>query len=108
MEPFLHPSYTIPILGCFRPLNQRIVERAGKLLRRVIPRLLKKENTQDTDGDVCSMEVDYDDSEMEEDDPADHVVEFYSRRGKNGLLMLHDLACLAFCRAIDLAPFVRG
>lgn len=32
---FLHPSYTIPLIGCFRPIAQHIVDKAVALLRLV-------------------------------------------------------------------------
>lgn len=88
-DPFLHPNYTIPIIGCFRPLCQRIVERViSKLM--VLPNL-ESENDGERD-------------EIGEEDV--RVVDFYVGRGRG--LRLHELASLAFVRALDLAPFLLG
>lgn len=45
--------------------------------------------------------------EAESQDHADvtHVVDVYVRNGKG--LSLHELACLAFCRALDLVPRLK-
>ncbi|XP_068635226.1 midasin isoform X2 [Aristolochia californica] len=88
-EPFLHPAYTIPLFGCFRPLGRKIVEKSVDLLRRV-PDL--KSNSVDEDGSA----------EVGEDEV--RVVEFYRRSGR--ALKLHEIVSLALCRALDLAPFL--
>ncbi|KAJ0981578.1 hypothetical protein J5N97_009833 [Dioscorea zingiberensis] len=88
-DPFLHPSYTIPIMGCFRPLCRKIVERAILKLQAV-PSL-----ESESDGER---------NEIGEEDV--HVVDFYVRRGRG--LRLHELASLALVRALDLAPFLLG
>ncbi|XP_064960659.1 midasin-like isoform X3 [Musa acuminata AAA Group] len=86
-EPFLHPAYTIPIIGCFRPLCRRIADRAVAKLRAV----------------PCLESVSEEDSDdVGEDDL--HVIDFYVTRGRG--LRLHELASLALCRALDLAPFL--
>ncbi|KAM0949589.1 putative cobaltochelatase [Dioscorea sansibarensis] len=90
-DPFLHPNYTIPIMGCFRPLCQRIVERVISKLK-VVPNL-DSENENDEERD-----------EIGEEDV--RVVDFYVGRGRG--LRLHELASLAFVRALDLAPFLLG
>jgi len=89
---FLHPSYTIPLMGCFRPIAQCIVDKAVALLRlvpnlRSIPEDTAREDDRDSvlDGVV-------------------NIVEFYSQQGRG--LDLHELACLAFCRALDMGPFL--
>jgi len=86
-DPFLHPSYTIPIMGCFRPLTQKIVRRAVSKLG-LVPSLVSESKESE--------------EEIGEDDI--HVVDFYVGRGRG--LRLHELASLAFCRALDLAPFL--
>ncbi|KAL4625562.1 hypothetical protein ACB092_05G035400 [Castanea dentata] len=91
-EVFLHPNYTIPLMGCFRPIARKIVNKAVGLLRH-----LDKSNAND-----MSMEV-----EEEEDlNEVVSVIEHYNQAGRG--LDLHELACLAFCRALDLAPFLLG
>ncbi|KAK1308613.1 hypothetical protein QJS10_CPA09g00149 [Acorus calamus] len=85
-EPFLHPKYTIPIIGCFRPLSREIVEKAVSLLR-LVPDLTSEA------GDV---------SEFEEGEA--RVIEFCVERGMG--LRLHEASCLAFCRTLDMAPFL--
>uniref|UniRef100_A0ACD5ZCK1 Uncharacterized protein n=1 Tax=Avena sativa TaxID=4498 RepID=A0ACD5ZCK1_AVESA len=88
-EPLLHPRYTLPIVGCFLPLAPVLLERASALLRTAAPALL----------------VDSAASWEEEAGEGDtHVVEFYLSRGRG--LRLHELACLALSRALDLAPYL--
>uniref|UniRef100_M8BCY6 Midasin n=1 Tax=Aegilops tauschii TaxID=37682 RepID=M8BCY6_AEGTA len=86
-EPLLHPRYTVPIIGCFRPLAPALVDHASELLRTAAPALLVDS--------VASQE-----EEVGEGDA--RVVEFYLSRGRG--LRLHELACLALSRALDLAP----
>ena len=91
-EVFLHPNYTIPLMGCFRPIARKIVDKAVGLLWH-----LGKSNAND-----MSVEV-----EEEEDlNEVVSVIEHYNQAGRR--LDLHELACLAFCRALDLAPFLLG
>uniref|UniRef100_A0ACD5WZY3 Uncharacterized protein n=1 Tax=Avena sativa TaxID=4498 RepID=A0ACD5WZY3_AVESA len=88
-EPLLHPRYTLPIVGCFLPLAPVLLERASALLRTAAPALL----------------VDSASSREEEAGEGDtRVVEFYLSRGRG--LRLHELACLALSRALDLAPYL--
>lgn len=89
-EMFLDPNYTIPMMGCFRPIALKIVEKVVALLR-LVPNLVS--NSDDT-----MMEI------GEEENG--HFIEDYVRSEKG--LMLHELACLAFCRALDLAPSLLG
>lgn len=89
---FLHPSYTIPLMGCFRPIARNFVDKAVALLR-LVPNL--RSNTKDD-----AME---DDCDTVLDEFA-NVIEFYGQRGKG--LDLHEHACLAFCRALDMGPFL--
>jgi midasin len=88
-EPLLHPRYTLPIIGCFLPFAPALLERASALLRTAAPALL----------------VDSAASQEEEAGEADtRVAEFYLSRGRG--LRLHELACLALSRALDLAPYL--
>ncbi|KAG0491119.1 hypothetical protein HPP92_007982, partial [Vanilla planifolia] len=86
-DPFLHPSYTIPVVGCFRALCGQVVQSALAKLFVVRGLMLESEENGEDIG--------------EEDM---HVVDFYAGRHRG--LKLHELACLAFCRAVDLAPFL--
>lgn len=99
----LHPNYTIPLLGCFRPIAEKIVERTVGLLR-MVPNLR-------SDDDDNNKEDFNEDSFLREDEGADsarllNIIDIYVRRGKG--LRLHELACLAFCRALDLIPLLLG
>ncbi|XP_052724837.1 midasin isoform X1 [Vigna angularis] len=89
---FLHPSYTIPLMGCFRPIAQRIVDKAVALLR-LVPNLRSI-----PEGPACEDDRD---SVL---DGVVNIIEFYSQQGRG--LDLHELACLAFCRALDMGPFL--
>jgi len=89
---FLHPSYTIPLMGCFRPIAQHIVDKAVALLR-LVPNL--RSIPEDTAGEDDRDKV---------LDGIVNVIEFYSQQGRG--LDLHELTCLAFCRALDMAPFL--
>ncbi|KAK4348718.1 hypothetical protein RND71_031473 [Anisodus tanguticus] len=95
-EIVIHPKYTIPLVGCFRPLARKIVDRAVSLLS-LVPNLRCND-----DGDL--MEVDQEDNPGEVGDldieDTIHIIDVYAKRGKG--LKLHELACLAFCRAHDL------
>ncbi|CAK9179917.1 unnamed protein product [Ilex paraguariensis] len=101
-ELFLHPKYTIPLIGCFRPIAQNIVGRAVSLLR-LVPSL-------SSDSDDSMMEFDEDEflrvTERLDDVEVVHVIDVYVRNGRG--LNLHELACLAFCRALDLVPSLLG
>ncbi|KAJ3682433.1 hypothetical protein LUZ60_015006 [Juncus effusus] len=87
-DPFLHPDYTIPIVGCFRPLCERITSRAVEKLQAV-PNL-NSENLRGSEDEIGEQDF--------------RVVDFYVGKGRG--LRLHELACLALCRALDLASFL--
>ncbi|TKY64312.1 Midasin protein [Spatholobus suberectus] len=89
---FLHPSYTIPLMGCFRPIVRRIVDKAVALLH-LVPNL--RSNPEDTAAE--------DDRDRVLDGVV-NVIEFYSQQGRG--LDLHELACLAFCRTLDMGPLL--
>ena len=87
-------------MGCFRPIVHKIVERTVSLLH-LVPDL--RSNSDD------SMVEFNEDNVLREDEDLDntefmHVVDVYARSGKG--LNLHELACLAFCRALDMVPFL--
>ncbi|XP_040370504.1 midasin isoform X3 [Rosa chinensis] len=94
VEVFVNPSYTIPLTGCFRPIAEEVVVKTVELLR-LVPNL-----GTNTDKRGGSFGEDRDLSEVYS------VIEFYNRAGRG--LDLHEHACLAFCRALDLAPFLLG
>ncbi|PVH31778.1 hypothetical protein PAHAL_9G230700 [Panicum hallii] len=89
-EPLLHPRYTVAVLGCFLPLAPALVDRAVALLRSAGPQALRAD-------DAARME-----EEAEEGDV--RVVEFYLSRGRG--MRLHELACFALARALDIAPYL--
>jgi midasin len=84
-DPFLHPEYTIPIVGCFRPVCEQIVSRAVEKLRAAPS--INSENDTSIDDEIGEGKG---------------VLDFYLRRGRSS--RLHEVACLALCRALDLAP----
>ncbi|XP_010261987.1 PREDICTED: midasin isoform X2 [Nelumbo nucifera] len=99
-ELFLHPNYTIPMMGCFRPIVRKIVDKAVELLR-LVPSL--KSNSNDAMAETSEDQLI---RSMENTNIEDsvNVIEFYVRSGRG--LKLHELSSLAFCRALDLAPFL--
>jgi midasin len=88
---FLNPSYTIPLMGCFRAIARNFVDKAVTLLR-FVPNL--RSNTVDD-----AMEVD---SDIVLDDVG-NFVEYYVEQGRG--LDLHEYVCLAFCRALEMSCF---
>ncbi|XP_022152480.1 midasin isoform X2 [Momordica charantia] len=92
-ELFLNPNHSITLLGCFRPLAQKILVRVVGLLR-LVPNLR-------SNSDITASKI------HEEDlNGVVNIISLYDQRGRG--LDLHELACLAFCRALDLAPFLLG
>ncbi|WVZ15740.1 hypothetical protein V8G54_013306 [Vigna mungo] len=89
---FLHPSYTIPLMGCFRPIAQRIVDKAVTLLQ-LGPNLRSIPEDPACEDDRDSVLV-----------GVVNIIEFYSQQGRG--LDLHERACQAFCRALDMDPFL--
>ncbi|KAJ6683499.1 hypothetical protein OIU85_007210, partial [Salix viminalis] len=88
-ELFLNPNYTIPLIGSFRPVARMIVDQAVALLRNCN----LSSGSDDIGGDFVDADVLY-------------VIEHYERSGRG--LKLHELACLAFCRALDLDHSLLG
>ncbi|KAL3632042.1 hypothetical protein CASFOL_025026 [Castilleja foliolosa] len=100
-ELVLHPNYTIPLLGCFRPIAKKIMERTVGLLH-LVPNLR-------SDDDNYMEEFDEDGFLRKDSVDSTEIVNFidvYVKRGKG--LRLHELICLAFCRALDLIPLLLG
>lgn len=99
----LHPTYTIPIMGCFRPIAKRILNRVVELLKQV-PNL-----SFNCSGGVINnfMEERFFIDCVEVDDVVHQfgVIEAYLKHQR--FLDLHELACLAFCRMLELAPFLK-
>ncbi|KZV19144.1 midasin [Dorcoceras hygrometricum] len=97
----LHPKYTIPLLGCLRPIAQQIVERTTTLVHSA------REIISD---DYCIEEFDDEeflrDSENVDGAEIINIIDIYVSRKKG--LRLHEIACLAFYRALDLIPFLLG
>lgn len=101
-EVFIHPKYTIPMMGCFRPICRKIVDKTVALLR-LVPNLRNNSN-----GTLTELEEEKllgEDGNFEGGGEAS-VIEIYARNGWG--LNLHELTCLALCRALDLAPFLLG
>ncbi|CAO2840240.1 unnamed protein product [Amaranthus hypochondriacus] len=100
----LHPTYTIPIMGCFRPIAKRMLNRVVELLKQV-PNL-----SFNYSGGVINnfMEERFFIDCVEVDDVVHQfgVIEAYLKHQR--FLDLHELACLAFCRMLELAPFLKS
>ncbi|XP_022715201.1 midasin isoform X4 [Durio zibethinus] len=92
-ELILHPNYTISLVGCFRPIARKVVDKAVTLLR-LVPNLR------------TNSEVNVDESGYLDHEEIVNIIEFHIQHGRG--LDLHELACLAFCRVLDLAPFLLG
>ncbi|XP_030490703.2 midasin isoform X2 [Cannabis sativa] len=92
-EVFLLPNYTILLMGCFRPIVRIIVDKAVWLIR-LVPNLRSNSNEEAVNFDIDRILIEH------------SVIEFYNSIGKG--LDLHELACLAFCRALDLDPSLSG
>ncbi|KAJ8774196.1 hypothetical protein K2173_009627 [Erythroxylum novogranatense] len=84
-ELFPNPKYTIPLWRCFRPIVRKIVERVVAMLGQC--------NLSSDLGEMADEEIIY-------------VVESCDRSGKG--MVLHELACLAFCRALELDRCLWG
>ncbi|KAK6912183.1 LOW QUALITY PROTEIN: ATPase, dynein-related, AAA domain, partial [Dillenia turbinata] len=94
-ELLINPDYTIPLMGCFRPIAQKIVDKTVTLLS-LVPNLKSNSDNMMVD----AVEENYNYSEII------HVIEFHVNGGQG--LILHELACFAFSRVLDLAPFLLG
>lgn len=98
---FLHPNYTIPLIGCFRPIARKIVDKVVAMLHLV--------GNLGSSSDYIILLSDNSDDKLTLDNAMGQgvsVIDFYHQQGRS--LHLHECACLAFCRALDLAPFLSG
>lgn len=95
-EIFLHPNYTVPLFGCFRPLARKIVERVVSQLRLVSNLRSNSSAMIGVSGSILK----------ESENLSVNLIGEHVRNGMG--LNLHELACLAFCRSLDLAPFLMG
>ncbi|XP_065866775.1 midasin [Euphorbia lathyris] len=91
-ELFINPNYTIPLIGCFRPITRKIIDETVSLLRQC--------NLSSNMDDVVADPIVFVGGE------AAYVLDHYDRRG--GGVIVHELACLAFCRALELDHSLFG
>ncbi|KAM0031956.1 putative P-loop containing nucleoside triphosphate hydrolase [Helianthus debilis subsp. tardiflorus] len=101
-ELLLHPRYTIPLVGCFRPIARKIVDRAVALMR-LVPDLTSNSSDLMLEFDEGRLFTDTESSECEE---VICVINVYVKHERG--LKLHELACLAFSRTLDLLPYLSG
>ncbi|CAN0878069.1 MDN1 [Linum grandiflorum] len=87
-ELFVNPKYTITLVGCFRPISSKIIDKVVNLLKvlGLLDQGNRTSNLSEVIGDAGDAEV--------------FILEHYIRSRKG--LYLHELACLAFSRALDL------
>ncbi|XP_050232290.1 midasin isoform X2 [Mercurialis annua] len=91
-ELFLNPNYTIALIGCFRPLAYKIIGEAVSLLSQL--------NLTSNFGETV-----VDPKEFFSADAA-YIIDYFVQSQR--ALILHEFACLAFCRAIDLDHSLLG
>ncbi|KAJ9190362.1 hypothetical protein P3X46_001577 [Hevea brasiliensis] len=91
-ELFVNPNYTIPLIGCLRPLARKIIDEAVSLLGQC-------NLNSNLDGTVV------DPRELVNGEDA-YFIDHYNQSGRG--LMLHEFACLALCRAVDLDHSLLG
>ncbi|CAA6669952.1 unnamed protein product [Spirodela intermedia] len=91
-EPLLHPSYTIPVVGCFRPLSRKILDRAVDQLQSHWRRLVS--NWDCGGGDV---------EEVGEGDV--EIIGFYVTRRRG--IRVHELASVLKYFGFSHPPFER-
>ncbi|KAJ9568543.1 hypothetical protein OSB04_004509 [Centaurea solstitialis] len=101
-ELILHPRYTIPLVGCFRPIARKIVDRVVALLR-LVPDLTSNSNDSMLEFDEGILFEETESSNCEE---VICLINIYVKCGRG--LRLHELSCLAFSRTIDLIPYLSG
>ncbi|KAL8154412.1 hypothetical protein V2J09_012172 [Rumex salicifolius] len=99
---FVHPGYTIQILGCFRRMGKKIMNKVVTLLQLVIGPRFNSDFGIEGFEDCGALRV----CESFDHAKVANLIELYSEKGK--ALDLHEFASLAFCRALDLAPFLHG
>nr|KAJ0194819.1 hypothetical protein LSAT_V11C700343310 [Lactuca sativa] len=101
-ELLLHPRYTIPLLGCFRPIARKVVDRVVALLH-LVPDLTSNSNDSMIEFDDGRLFKDNESSDYEQDIS---VINLYVKYGRG--LGLHELSCLAFSRTLDMLPYLTG
>ncbi|KAI3766421.1 hypothetical protein L2E82_16478 [Cichorium intybus] len=101
-ELLLHPRYTIPLVGCFRPIARKIVDRVVGLLH-LVPDLTSNSNDSMLEFDEGRLFKETESSDIDEDIS---VINLYVRHGRG--LGLHELSCLAFSRTLDMLPYLSG
>uniref|UniRef100_A0A2P2MUR2 Midasin n=1 Tax=Rhizophora mucronata TaxID=61149 RepID=A0A2P2MUR2_RHIMU len=88
VEIFPNPNFTIPLIGCFQPIAHKIVDKAVALFCQ------------------CDLKSNVDDMDTEPGHSVDkefvYLIDYYNQNGRG--VKLHEFACLAFCRAVDLDP----
>ncbi|XP_071712181.1 midasin isoform X2 [Rutidosis leptorrhynchoides] len=98
----LHPRYTIPLVGCFRPIVRKIVDRVVALLH-MVPDLTSNSNDSMLEFDGGGLFEETASSDCEEDT---RIINLYVNCHRG--LRLHELVCLAFSRTLDLVPYLSG
>lgn len=101
-ELLLHPRYTIPLVGCFRPIARKIVDRVVALLH-LVPDLTSNSHDSMIEFDDGRLFKDAESSDYERDIS---VINLYVKYGRG--LGLHELSCLAFSRTLDMLPYLTG
>ncbi|KAK1434225.1 hypothetical protein QVD17_11144 [Tagetes erecta] len=101
-ELLLHPRYTITLVGCFRPIVRKIVDRVVALLH-LVPDLTSNSNDSMLEFDEGRLFKDDESSDCEE---VISVINLYVKHERG--LRLHELSCLAFSRTLDLVPYLSG
>ncbi|PWA97505.1 hypothetical protein CTI12_AA028730 [Artemisia annua] len=101
-ELILHPRYTLRLVGCFRPIVRKIVDRAVALLR-LVPDLSHDSDDSMLDFDEGSLFSESGSSDCEE---VVSIINSYKRCERG--LRLHEISCLAFSRMLALVPDLLG
>ncbi|KAI3727341.1 hypothetical protein L1987_67154 [Smallanthus sonchifolius] len=101
-ELLLHPRYTIPLVGCFRPIARKIVDRVVALLH-LVPDLTSNSSDSMLEFDEGRLFKETGSSNCEE---VICIINLYVKQERG--LRLHELSCLAFSRTLDLVPYLSG
>lgn len=101
-ELLLHPRYTIPLVGCFRPIARKIVDRVVALLH-LVPDLTSNSNDSMLEFDEGGLFKETGSLDCEE---VICIINLYVKCERG--LRLHELSCLAFSRTLDLVPCLSG
>ncbi|KAK9066170.1 hypothetical protein SSX86_013491 [Deinandra increscens subsp. villosa] len=101
-ELLLHPRYTIPLVGCFRPVARKIVDRVVALLH-LVPDLTSNSSDSMLEFDEGRL---FEDTESADCEEVTSIINLYVKCERG--LRLHELSCLAFSRTLDLIPYLSG